>query len=85
VSCFENSLTIFIDLTRAEVSEEQYASEQDDAEERQRKALEYEEEEIPPELAVEIREAEVSFPNLPMPRSSDGEVRQCLLTQHSSA
>lgn len=39
-----------------------------------RRALEYEEEEIPPELAVEVKEAEVSFPNLPQPQSSNGEV-----------
>ncbi|KAG5650836.1 hypothetical protein H0H81_010866 [Sphagnurus paluster] len=33
--------------------------------------LEYEEEEIPPEIAVEVKEAEVSFPNLPVPKGSD--------------
>ncbi|GLB41721.1 putative leo1-like protein [Lyophyllum shimeji] len=41
-------------------------------ERERRQALEYEEEEIPPEIAVEVKEAEVSFPNLPVPRGSDG-------------
>jgi len=36
--------------------------------------LEYEEEEVPPELAIEVKEAEVTFPNLPVPKSSDGDV-----------
>jgi RNA polymerase-associated protein LEO1 len=43
-----------------------------DAERRQ--ALEYEEEDIPPEIAVEVKEAHVKFPNLPVPKSSDGNV-----------
>ncbi|KAH9479487.1 RNA polymerase-associated protein LEO1 [Psilocybe cubensis] len=38
-----------------------------------RHALEYDEEdEAPPEAVVEVKEAEVSFPNLPVPKSSDG-------------
>ncbi|PFH51921.1 hypothetical protein AMATHDRAFT_131369, partial [Amanita thiersii Skay4041] len=41
-------------------------------ERERRQALEYEEEEAPPELAVEVKEAEVAFPNIPIPRSSDG-------------
>ncbi|KAF5373250.1 hypothetical protein D9615_007458 [Tricholomella constricta] len=41
-------------------------------ERERRQALEYEEEEIPPEIAVEVKEAEVSFPNLPVPKGSDG-------------
>ncbi|KAF5337507.1 hypothetical protein D9757_014713 [Collybiopsis confluens] len=42
------------------------------AEAEQRRALEYEEEdEIPPDLAIEEREANVAFPNLPKPSSSD--------------
>ncbi|KAG6813820.1 hypothetical protein H0H92_006764 [Tricholoma furcatifolium] len=41
-------------------------------ERERRQALEYEEEEIPPEIAVEVKEADVSFPNLPVPRGSDG-------------
>ncbi|KAG7093764.1 hypothetical protein E1B28_007412 [Marasmius oreades] len=48
-------------------------SEEPDAEAEQRRALEYEEDENPQELAIEVREAEVSFPNLPMPSSSNGE------------
>ncbi|KAF8636385.1 hypothetical protein AX17_003567 [Amanita inopinata Kibby_2008] len=40
-------------------------------ERERRQALEYEEEEVPPELAVEVKEAEVAFPNIPIPRSSD--------------
>ena len=39
-----------------------------------RQALEYEEEDIPPEVAIEYKEAHVSFPNIPVPRSSDGNV-----------
>ncbi|PPQ90747.1 hypothetical protein CVT25_010136 [Psilocybe cyanescens] len=38
-----------------------------------RHALEYEEDEAPPEIAVEVKEAEVTFPNLPVPKSSDGD------------
>ncbi|KIM44531.1 hypothetical protein M413DRAFT_442496 [Hebeloma cylindrosporum] len=41
-------------------------------ERERRQALEYEEEEVPPELAIEVKEAEVTFPNLPVPKSSDG-------------
>ncbi|KAK2463663.1 hypothetical protein APHAL10511_004414 [Amanita phalloides] len=40
-------------------------------ERERRQALEYEEEEVPPELAVEVKEAKVAFPNIPLPRSSD--------------
>lgn len=43
-------------------------------ERERRQALEYEEEDIPPEMAIEVKEAEVKFPNLPVPRSSDGDV-----------
>lgn len=43
-------------------------------ERERRHALEYEEEEIPPEIAVEVKEAEVSFPNIPVPNGSDGTV-----------
>ncbi|KAF8159623.1 Leo1-like protein-domain-containing protein [Crassisporium funariophilum] len=42
-------------------------------ERERRQALEYEEEDAPPEIAVEVKEAEVAFPNLPVPRSSDGD------------
>lgn len=42
-------------------------------ERERRQALEYEEEDVPQEIAVEVKEAEVSFPNLPVPRSSDGD------------
>ncbi|KAJ8094653.1 Paf1 complex component [Marasmius tenuissimus] len=49
------------------------ASEEADPEAEQRRALEYEEDENPQELAIEVREAEVSFPNLPMPTSTNGE------------
>ncbi|KAF9258920.1 hypothetical protein L218DRAFT_875950 [Marasmius fiardii PR-910] len=48
-------------------------SEELDADAEQRRALEYEEDENPQELAIEVREAEVSFPNLPMPTNSNGE------------
>ncbi|KAG6865709.1 hypothetical protein C0991_012525 [Blastosporella zonata] len=41
-------------------------------ERERRQALEYEEEEIPPEIAIEVKEADVSIPNLPVPRGSDG-------------
>ncbi|PPR03191.1 hypothetical protein CVT26_008039 [Gymnopilus dilepis] len=41
-------------------------------ERERRHALEYEEEEAPPEIAIEVKEAEVRFPNLPVPKSSDG-------------
>ncbi|KAF9054427.1 Leo1-like protein-domain-containing protein [Panaeolus papilionaceus] len=41
-------------------------------ERERRHALEYEEDdEAPPEIAVEVKEAEVKFPNLPVPKSSD--------------
>jgi hypothetical protein len=43
-------------------------------ERERRHALEYEEEEAPQEIAVEVKEAEVSFPNIPVPKSSDGDV-----------
>ena len=45
-------------------------------ERERRQALEYEEEEVPPELAVEVKEAEVAFPNIPLPKSSDDNVRR---------
>ncbi|PBK72322.1 hypothetical protein ARMSODRAFT_953997 [Armillaria solidipes] len=38
-----------------------------------RRALEYEEEDAPLEAVVELQEADVSFPNLPVPKSSDGD------------
>ncbi|KAF8202193.1 Leo1-like protein-domain-containing protein [Pholiota molesta] len=41
-------------------------------ERERRQALEYEEEEVPPEMAIEVKEAEVKFPNLPVPKPSDG-------------
>ncbi|KAJ3893333.1 Leo1-like protein-domain-containing protein [Lentinula edodes] len=41
------------------------------AEAEQRRALEYEEDEVPPEIAIEEREANVAFPNLPVPSNSD--------------
>lgn len=44
-------------------------------ERERRQALEYEEDEVPPEISVEVKEAHVSFPNLPVPKSSDGNVR----------
>ncbi|KAK7445409.1 Paf1 complex component [Stygiomarasmius scandens] len=50
-------------------------SESEAADADQRRALEYEEDEneIPPELAVEVKEANVSFPNIPVPHSSDDD------------
>ena len=45
-------------------------------ERERRQALEYEEEDIPPEIAVEVKEADVSFPNIPVPKGSDGDVRK---------
>ncbi|KAF9531750.1 Leo1-like protein-domain-containing protein [Crepidotus variabilis] len=42
-------------------------------ERERRRALEYEEDDAPPEIAVEVKEAEVKFPNLPVPKSSDGD------------
>ncbi|KAJ3821926.1 RNA polymerase II-associated protein [Lentinula raphanica] len=39
----------------------------------QRRALEYEEDQVPPDIAIEEREANVAFPNLPVPSSSDHE------------
>ncbi|RDB23861.1 RNA polymerase-associated protein LEO1 [Hypsizygus marmoreus] len=42
-------------------------------ERERRQALEYGEEEAPQEIAVEVKEAEVSFPNIPVPKSSDGD------------
>ncbi|KAJ7695080.1 Leo1-like protein-domain-containing protein [Mycena rosella] len=43
----------------------------EDAEES--KAQEYEEEDAPPEITVEVREALVEFPNVPVPKSSNGD------------
>lgn len=43
-------------------------------ERERRQALEYEEEDAPPEISVEVKEAHVTFPNLPVPKSSDGNV-----------
>lgn len=48
-------------------------------ERERRQALEYEEEDAPPEISVEVKEAHVSFPNLPVPKSSDGNVRARLI------
>ena len=48
-------------------------------ERERRQALEYEEEDAPPEISVEVKEAHVSFPNLPVPKSSDGNVRPRLI------
>lgn len=45
-----------------------------DPEAERRRALEYEEDEVPPEMAIEEREANVAFPNLPIPSSSDQDV-----------
>ncbi|KAJ7257942.1 Leo1-like protein-domain-containing protein [Mycena haematopus] len=42
------------------------------AERERRRAQEYEEEEAPPEITVEVREALVEFPNIPVPKSSNG-------------
>jgi hypothetical protein len=44
-------------------------------ERERRQALEYEEDEIPPDTGEVVKEADVSFPNLPLPKSSDGNVR----------
>lgn len=44
-------------------------------ERERRQALEYEEEDAPPEISVEVKEAHVTFPNLPVPKASDGNVR----------
>jgi RNA polymerase-associated protein LEO1 len=49
-------------------------------ERERRQALEYEEEDAPPEISVEVKEAHVSFPNLPVPKSSDGNVRPYLIS-----
>lgn len=38
-----------------------------------RKALEYEEEDRVPDV-MEVKEANVDFPNIPVPKSSDGDV-----------
>jgi len=43
-------------------------------ERERRQALEYGEDDAPPEITVEVKEAEVRFPNLPVPKSSDGDV-----------
>ncbi|ESK97691.1 rna polymerase-associated protein leo1 [Moniliophthora roreri MCA 2997] len=48
-------------------------SEDAEAEAEQRRALEYGEDEEPADVAIEVKEADVSFPNLPMPTSSNGE------------
>ncbi|KAF7370858.1 hypothetical protein MSAN_00719500 [Mycena sanguinolenta] len=42
------------------------------AERERRRAQEYEEEDAPPEITVEVREALVEFPNIPVPKSSNG-------------
>lgn len=47
-------------------------------ERERRQALEYEEEDMPQEIAVEVKEAEVSFPNLPVPRGTDGAVSEAM-------
>lgn len=58
-------------------------------ERERRQALEYEEEENPPEIAVEVKEAEVAFPNIPVPKSSDGDViiifEEIVFTTHAVA
>jgi hypothetical protein len=51
-----------------------HESDQLSAPERERRqALEYEEEEVPPDINL-LTEAHVAFPNIPVPRSSDGDV-----------
>ncbi|KAJ7623466.1 RNA polymerase II-associated protein [Roridomyces roridus] len=42
-------------------------------ERERRRAQEYEEEDAPPEITVEVREALVEFPNIPVPKSSKGD------------
>ncbi|KAJ7173774.1 RNA polymerase II-associated protein [Mycena filopes] len=42
-------------------------------ERERRRAQEYEEEDAPPEITVEVREALVEFPNIPVPKSSNGD------------
>ena len=42
--------------------------------EQQQKHLEYEEDDAPEEAVVELKHAALSIPNLPAPRSSDGNV-----------
>ncbi|KAJ6504881.1 RNA polymerase II-associated protein [Mycena vitilis] len=42
-------------------------------ERERRRAQEYEEEDAPPEITVEVREALVEFPNIPIPKSSNGD------------
>jgi hypothetical protein len=54
-------------------------SELSEADAEQRRALEYEEDDVPPEVAIEEREANVAFPNLPVPSSSDKNVRTVLI------
>jgi hypothetical protein len=50
------------------------------SEERQlREHLEYEEPEEPADVIHEVTEANVSIPNLPVPKSSDGDVRHSTL------
>jgi len=39
-----------------------------------RQALEYEEDEVPLDTGEVVKEADVSFPNLPIPKSTDGNV-----------
>ncbi|KAJ7288411.1 RNA polymerase II-associated protein [Mycena rebaudengoi] len=43
------------------------------SERERRKAQEYEEDDAPPEITVEVREALVEFPNIPVPKSSNGD------------
>jgi RNA polymerase-associated protein LEO1 len=43
-------------------------------ERERRQALEYEEDEEPGQIAVIVREANVAFPNIPVPKTSNGEV-----------
>ena len=47
-------------------------------ERERRQALEYEEDDVPGQVAMIVQEANVAFPNIPVPRSSDGEVSQFL-------
>ncbi|KAJ7224452.1 RNA polymerase II-associated protein [Mycena pura] len=42
-------------------------------ERERRRAQEYEEDDAPPEITVEVREALVEFPNIPVPKSSNGD------------
>jgi RNA polymerase-associated protein LEO1 len=45
-----------------------------EAERQHRKALEYEEDDQPDEVYADVVEANVAIPNVPIPKSSDGNV-----------